>query len=174
MECVQHFLWPSDPLLVDLKDCPGTDGGKISFRKGVQPGAWLIHIQTRYAVQPVVVQVIQYKGIRWISDWRDPTTQGNPGVCGTGAIHSNLLCTAVGRTASHMWGRQRVLPFLRFPEEEWHPTWKSESRLAYWLHHWGQLIPQEQPTDSVPPWQVQQDSCAKDNSVWRNGIFARR
>ena len=35
------------------------------------------------------------------SNWRDPTTQGTPGVYGAGDIQSNLLRTYGGRTESH-------------------------------------------------------------------------
>ena len=58
-------------------------------------------IQARQSIQPTVVQAVQYKGGYRRSNWRDPTTQGTPGVCGSGAIHSNLLCTDGCRTASY-------------------------------------------------------------------------
>ena len=174
MERGKHFLWPSDPVSADWKWCLGTYGGTISFCKGVQPGSWLLRIQTIYAVQNSVVREIQHEGRLCRSYWRDPETQGTSVLCGTVAIHSKLLCTDGFITASCMWGRRRALPFLRFPEVERHPTWKSKSGLAEWLHHQGQPIPQELPTDPTPPRQVQQDIFSKYDAVQRKGVRARR
>ena len=173
MERGQHFLWTSDTLPADWKYCPGPDGGPIPFRNGVQPRTWFLRIQEIKSFQPTVVRLVQYKCGRWRSNWRDLPTQGTPGVCGAGAIHSNLPWTDGGRTASHTWGRRRAVPFLRFPEAKWPPTWKSDGGPAEWLHHQGQTIHQEPPTDSAPPRQVHKGSCAKDNKVQRNCIFAR-
>ena len=85
MERGQHFLWPSDPVSVDWKDYLGAEVGPTPFRNGVQPGTWLLLIQTRYAVQPAVVRVVQHKIRHRRRNWSDPTTQGSSGICGTGA-----------------------------------------------------------------------------------------
>ena len=103
---------------------------QLPFRNGVQPITWFLRIQTRQSVQTIVVRAVQYTCGRWRSNWSEPTTQGTTGLCGVGAIHSNLLCTDGGRTASHTQGHQRALSFLRFNEAEQHTTWKSESGIA--------------------------------------------
>ena len=73
----------------------------MPISNGVQPRTWFLGIQERQSIQPTVVQAVQYKGGHRRINWRDPTTQVTPGLCGAGNIHSNLIRTYGGRTDSH-------------------------------------------------------------------------